>query len=335
MRPTLIVTVDTEEEGLWDGRFRSSGNTVKNIRGIPRFQSLCDEFSIRPTYLVDTPVVENDEAVDVLRAIHDDGRCEIGAHLHPWCAPPFEEELTERNSYLCNLPEDLQRAKLTRLTETIEERFARRPTSFRAGRYGLDIVGARILRDLGYLVDSSVIPFTDYSHNGGPNFDDAPHQPYFIDGDDIVTPHASGFLLEVPVSVGFNRPRFRAAHRLRQLAGRRLFRALHPVGIMDRLGIVQRIKLSPEQSDAARMCRMIDAYIASGATCLVMMFHSSSLLPGASPYVPDEERLERLIDDLRDVLDYWVRRQKGGFGTLTEMSNQLRQPQLDHAVSRL
>ena len=66
-----------------------------------------------------------------------------------------------------------------------------------------------------------------------------------------------------------------------------------------------------------------------------MMFHSSSLLPGASPYVPDEERLERLIDDLRDVLDYWVRRQKGGFGTLTEMSNQLRQPQLDHAVSRL
>ena len=170
MTTQLIVTIDTEEEGLWGGEYRSTGNTVENVRGIERFQTLCDRFGIQPTYLVDAPVVQDDFAVELLRDIQEQGRCEIGSHLHPWCNPPFNGNgrCDSYHSYQCNLQEAEQRDKLIWLTETIEVRFGRRPTSFRAGRYGLDIVGAWILEELGYQVDSSVITFSNFSNDGGP-----------------------------------------------------------------------------------------------------------------------------------------------------------------------
>jgi hypothetical protein len=88
--PALLVTIDTEEEGLWGGTYRSTGNTVKNLRGLPRLQELCDEFGVRPTYLVDTPVVEDDYGSGLLATYQAEGRAEIGGHLHPWCTAPFE-----------------------------------------------------------------------------------------------------------------------------------------------------------------------------------------------------------------------------------------------------
>lgn len=308
MNTTLIVTIDTEEEGLWGGRYPATGATVENIRGVRRFQALCDRFDVRPTYLVDAPVVQDDAAVELLRPIQDDGRAEIGAHLHPWCNPPLDGETGVRASYLCNLPESLQRHKLVWLTDAIEERFGRRPTSFRAGRYGLDAAGARILAQLGYLVDSSVLPFTDYSFEGGPNFENAPHTPYFIDGDDLCRPHASGFLLEVPASVGYNRVNFERAHRIRRFALRPALGRLRGVGILDRLGIVRRIKFSPEQADPRRMKQLAAAFLARKAAAMVMMFHSTSLAPGFSPYVKTEEDLDRFHQNLEATFEYCLNR---------------------------
>ena len=241
MKPTLCVTVDTEEEGLWGDRFPATGNSVTNIAGLPRFQGLCDRFGVRPTYLVDTPVVEDDRAAEILSDFAQAGRCEIGSHLHPWCAAPLEGESDAARSFMCNLPESLQREKLRRLTEQLEERFGRRPVSFRAGRYGLDIVGARILEELGYRVDSSVISFSNYRDQGGPSFEDAPFTPYHVGGDDLARPAATGNLLEVPVSVGFNRRRFDTAHRLQRMASRPGLRRLRLVGVMDRTRLVRKI----------------------------------------------------------------------------------------------
>ena len=294
----LVVTVDTEEEGLWGGNYPRTENTVENIRGVERFQTLCDRFGIRPTYLVDAPVVEEDWAVDLLRGIQDDGRCEIGTHVHPWCNPPFEEETTPRNSYLCNLPEALQRDKIVWLTERIEQRFGRRPTSFRAGRYGLDIVGARILDELGYEVDSSVIPFQNYSPEGGPDFSRAPWTPYFVGGDDLRVPQSEGNLLEVPVCVGFNRRDFRRAQAIQKFVSSRWLRHGHVEGILDRLGVIRRIKFSPEQADAAMMRKLVNVCLAQQMPVMVMMLHSSSLVPGYSPYVRNDRQADRFFETL-------------------------------------
>jgi len=320
--PTLIVTVDTEEDGAWDGAFRAHGNTVRNLRGLRRFQDCCGRYGVRPTHLVDTPVLADDAAVEMLGDFQDTGRCEVGAHLHPWCAPPLEESPDAKTSFMCNLPERLQREKLTRLTDEVERRFGRRPTSFRAGRYGLDAAGARILGELGYVVDSSVISFLDYSARGGPDFRRAPYQPYRIGGADLLVEDAAGTVLEVPISVGFSRPGFRRAQRIREWAEAPVLRPLRLVGILDRLNLVRRIKLSPEQADAKRMCRLVDAYLAEGARCVVMMLHSVSLVAGCSPYVADAPALERLYDDLIATWEHCLSVRGMTTRTLTEFATE-------------
>ena len=306
MKTELIVTVDTEEEGLWGGEYRRLNNPVTNVRGAERFQQVCDAFGVRPTYLVDAAVVQDDEAASLLKGIQDDGRAEIGAHVHPWCNPPLDEETSRRNSFLCNLPEALQRQKIAWLTDAIRDRMGQRPVSFRAGRYGLDIVGARILADLDYVVDSSVIPFSDFSAQGGPDFDDAPSDPYLVEGDDLVRPGPvdRAGLLEVPVTVGYSHGGFRFAHRLRRFAARPLLRQLRCVGIVDRMGLARRIKLSPEQSSGANMRVLADVRCRQSAPSLVLMLHSSSLVPGLSPYAPDSASLERLYARLTEVFTH-------------------------------
>lgn len=328
MTTSLLVTVDTEEDDAWSD-FRATGNAVRNAAGLDRFQRLCDKHGVSPTYLVDEPVIDDHLAIEKLSKFQRDGRAEIGAHLHPWCGQPYEEEINDRNSYLCNLPESLQRAKLEHLTKRIEETFGR-PTSFRAGRYGLDHVGAGILTDLGYVVDSSVIPFTNYAAQHGPNFENAPHRPYYPSSHDLCTPIARGDLLEIPVGVGFNRSNFARAKKWRDTAMAPGLRQLRMVGILDRLGIAQRIKLSPEQSDASRMKTLIDALREQQAPCAVLMLHSSSLIRGTSPYVRTEEALGRLFRRLDDVFAYCrVRLQMCG-PTLSEFASEYRQ----HHASR-
>ena len=317
----LIVTVDTEEEGLWSGTFRTQHNTVSNIQQVPRFQQLCDHFEIRPSYLVDWPVLEDDAAVRVLDGIQQSGCCEIGAHLHPWCTPPLDGAVTSRDTYMCNLPEASQRDKLAALTDRVQQRFGHRPTSFRAGRYGLDATGARLLADLGYTVDSSVLPFTDYSAEGGPDFRDAPWRPYYVNGNDIAAAHDDGPLLEVPVSVGFSRADFASAASWRSWAERPWPRRLRMVGVLDRLGVAKRIKFSPEQASLSEMKKLVNALCAQNAPAAVMMFHSSSLLPGATPYVSDETALDRFLNRIHSIFEYCTAQRGFVSRTLTEFAS--------------
>ena len=74
MRTKLIITIDTEEEGLWSGSFSVKNNTAKNVAGVAEFQAICDNHNIQPVYLINTPVLEDSEAVNLLRIIiEDDG----------------------------------------------------------------------------------------------------------------------------------------------------------------------------------------------------------------------------------------------------------------------
>jgi hypothetical protein len=299
----LAVTIDTEEEGLWSGQYRSEA-TVENIGGVPRFQEVCDAHSVRPTYLVTTPVAKSDAAVGILRPIQDSGSCEIGTHVHPWNSPPLSEEASSgTNSFLCNLPPEIQRAKIEGLTELIERQFGRRPISFRAGRYGMGIEGINILRDLGYRVDSSVIPYTSYESQGGPDFRSATCQPYYPSSHGILNPGNDESLLEVPVTVGFTHRHFRLAHRARSFA-MGLPRRLRAVGVLDRTGIATKLKLSPEQASLEGMKKLATAVTRGGNNSLVLMFHSSSLKPGCSPYVGSESDLNRFLNDLGDFFAF-------------------------------
>ncbi len=308
MSAALIVTVDTEEEGLWSGQFDPAAATVRNVQGIPAFQRICDDLGVAPTYLVNSPVVNDPAAVALLGDIQADGRCEIGTHIHPWNtgeADPQGGGYNARQSYLCNLPLAVQREKLEIVTDEITRAFGVRPRSFRAGRYGLDSAGARLLAEMDYLVDSSVCPYTDYSGDGGPDFRGAPWRPYRV-ADDLLSPAPDGALLEVPVSFGFNRRHFEAAFRLHEYLQGSALAHLRAIGVLDRLHLLQKIKFSPEKGDAGRLIRLAEAYRANEAPCMVMMFHSSSLQPGHTPYVRNEAELAGFLATLRRVLEHCI-----------------------------
>ena len=155
--------------------------------------------------------------------------------------PPFVEEVTARNSYHCNLPPELERAKIAALTEAIARGFGARPTIFKAGRYGYGPNTGRALAELGYEVDCSLVPHTDFSGDGGPDFRGRPDRPHWL-------PEG---LLEVPLTVGF----VGALPGLGEKAGWLFDSAnagrLRIPGVLARAGLVARARLTPEGTPPA------------------------------------------------------------------------------------
>src|SRR5687768_14349661 len=97
-RPTLMVVVDTEEEFDWSAPFSRDATSVTAMRHIDRAQRLCESAGVAPTYVIDYPIARQPLGYEAISAWARDGRCQLGAHLHPWVTPPFEEDVCGRNS---------------------------------------------------------------------------------------------------------------------------------------------------------------------------------------------------------------------------------------------
>ena len=125
--PRLIVGIDTEAEFDWGRTFSRTKGKIRSIAEQYRAQEVFEKYGVVPTYLVDFAVADDDDAVRILSELRDAGQCEIGAHLNPWLNPPFDEPLDRFHSYPCNLPAQLERQKLERLTSRILEQFGESP----------------------------------------------------------------------------------------------------------------------------------------------------------------------------------------------------------------
>ncbi|GMV97051.1 MAG: hypothetical protein AMXMBFR83_14100 [Phycisphaerae bacterium] len=301
----LIITIDTEADNQWA---RSPTLTTRNTRFIPRFQALCDRFGFRPTYLCTYEMVVDGEFQATVRPWQDSGRAEIGAHLHPWSNPPFEpweERGHEQHPFPHELPLDLFERKMAVLTDAIGEAFGRAPTSYRAGRYGLDAPHVEVLCRLGYEVDCSVTPYCSWSHaggrpggRGGMDFRRARPMPYRLSRDDC-TRAGDSALWEVPVTILFTKWPLRSSEALRRLfvsaASPRLSHGLA------RRGWGPRWFRPHGTVSAADLLCVYDTAERIGLPCAEMIFHSSELMPGGSPYFPDEASIERLYETLEAV----------------------------------
>ena len=306
MSPQLLIVVDTEEEFDWTRPLSRENVATRSIPAQARAHVLFDRIGVVPTYMVDYPVATDPDAVRFLRALRDAGKAEIGAHLHPWVTPPHVEEVTTHNSYHCNLPPELERAKLAALTDAIEASFGARPTAFKAGRYGYGPSTGRALAALGYEVDCSFVPHTDLSGDGGPDFRFVPDAPHWLDNG----------LLEVPLTVGFVGAMPGLGAKARWLfdspgAGR-----LHLPGMLARAGLVARSRLTPEGTPAAEQCTLIEAMARRGHRLFSLTYHSPSLAPGNTPYVRDEADLARFLAAIEQVLTFFRDRLGGRFTTL-------------------
>jgi hypothetical protein len=305
--PELLIVVDTEEEFDWSAPFSRESVATRSIPAQARAHEIYDRFGIAPTYVVDYPVATDPEAVAFLGRLKAEGKAEIGAHLHPWVTPPHVEEVTTRNSYHCNLPPDLERAKIEAITAAIEAGFGARPTVFKAGRYGYGPNTQAALIALGYTVDCSLVPHTDLSADGGPDFRGRPDGPHWLD-------EPAG-LLEIPLTVGFLGALPGLGERIDWLFDHLSAEKLRLPGALARSGIVARSRLTPEGTPADEQCRLIEAMVARGHRTFSLTYHSPSLAPGHTPYVRDEADLARFLADIETVLTFFRDEVGGGFTT--------------------
>jgi hypothetical protein len=255
-----------------------------------------DRHGVVPTYVIDFPVVNTPEAVSILRSIADDGRCEIGAHLHPWVSPPIEEEVNIYNSFPGNLPPALEREKLARLTARIEHAFGQRPTIYKAGRYGLGPATFETLQELGFQVDASVVPHTDFSAYGGPDFTGFPAGPFW----------AGSNLIALPLSVHFAGAVAALGPKLYSTLSNGLSVRLRLLGIAASLGLLERLRLSPEGHTLAEMKRQTHLALARGERYFMLTYHSATLLPGATAYAPSAIERDALLNVLEGYLDFFM-----------------------------
>jgi hypothetical protein len=296
--PLLVVVVDTEEEFDWSRPLAREHVGVTAMRAQEKAHRVFEPFGLRPTYVVDYPIASQEDGRRPLLDLLASGQCLIGTHLHPWVSPPFEEQVSNFNSYPGNLPPALEREKLRVLTEEIAQRFGMRPTVYKAGRYGVGPVTSTLLEEFGYEVDASVVPESDFSPDEGPDFTGIPVGPYWFGRGRRV--------LELPVTqaiVGwFSRPG-EPARRIPQGA---LARRLHVAGVLARTRALEKIRLSPEGMSFEEMRRLTTALYARGHRVFSFTYHSPSLAAGHTPYTRDAAALSGFLDRFRRYFDWFM-----------------------------
>ena len=294
--PTLFVVVDTEAEFDWDKPFARELTSVSAMDDIERGQEVFDRYGLRPIYVIDYPVASQERGYRRLRAIMQRDGCVIGAHLHPWTTPPFEEEVSARNSYPGNLPPELEERKLATLMAAIREAFGISPVFYKAGRYGFGPSTPDSLVRHGIRVDFSVLPGADLRRRGGPDFRALQPIPYRIGGTSI---------LSVPMTRSYvgAAPWFRRVGEAAQ--GTKWSNRLHVNAVLARTGMAETITLTPEGVTAAEQIRLLRAMIGRGTRQFVLHYHSPSLSAGHTPYARTEAEADIVLERLAGVCRFF------------------------------
>jgi hypothetical protein len=304
--PRLLVIVDAEEAFDWNAPFARSNTTVDTRPVQGRSRAIFERFGITPSYVVDFPVASQSRGVGPLLELLQSGRCQIGAQLHSWVTPPFEEMVSEQSSYANNLAPALERRKIVALTETIEEAFRVRPLIYRGGRYGAGAATLRTLEELKYTVDCSVLPGAKLSPSA-PDYRNGTEHPYWLG--------SSRSILEIPVTAATVGVARRFGNRLHQRLSTPVGRFLKMPAFASRFGIVDRIRLTPEGITIDEAKKLTRTLVAAGNRVFALSYHSPSLEPGNTPYVRDMRDLEKFHCWIEEYLDFFFAEMHGAPST--------------------
>ena len=307
--PVLTVVVDTEEEFDWSKPFSRDSVGVTSIAAQPLMhERVFDRHGVVPTYVIDWPVATTPSAFEVLKQLMQEGKCEIGTHLHPWVSPPYSEEVNAYNSYAGNLPRELEFEKIKRLTQAITDNFGRAPVVFKAGRYGVGPHTRAILSELGYRGDASVVPFTAMTSDGGPDFSRHGADPFWF-GD------GGKRMLELPATAGYAGKLHAQGPALYAWLQSPALRKLRAPGIASRLGALERIKLSPEGASLQELKALTVCLMSNGTRFFGLTYHSPTVLPGNTAYTKTLEERENFIATLDAYLNFFSKEIKGVMST--------------------
>ena len=283
----VCCSLDVEEEGLFRGSYATAAPQVSNLAFLKRLRPLL-EMQVRPTLFCACPVLADDGAWGHIEHLARDFPLEIGAHLHHWNTPPLSGSGTGPLASVpsCRVPPNLMEAKLAHLVDLCTRRCGQAPASFRMGRWDLHRSHWPLLARAGFTADASVRPLhAGSSRNLGPDHFDAPMHPYLVQVQGRT-------IFELPLTVTHLASWLsRAVSRLPRASGLRA--SFHSWGVLALLPVYH-----PLWAMKAITRRALDR----GTPVLSLTWHSSELMPGGNPHLPDEAAITRFLDKIRDYL---------------------------------
>lgn len=310
----LATSLDVEEEGLFGGSYACLRPSVSNTAHLPRLQPLLER-GVRPTLFCAHSVLTHAPSLPVLARLRDRHGAEIAAHLHHWNTPP----LNSTHASLPRVPSAaldarLLAAKLESLLQ-VGKTFQGAPLrSFRMGRWDLHRHHWPLLAAAGLTCDASVRPL--HGPRAGaqglrtlPDHFNAPCHPYTVR-----TPHGS--LLEVPLSVTPLMPGLAGVMNALPSGLRRALRSrFHQWGALALLPVYHPLWL---------MQAMTRAFVRRGGRVLSLTWHSSEMMPGATPHLSDENSVRALLDRLTAYVDWLPALGEVRHVTMQELAAQFR-----------
>lgn len=286
----VCISLDTEEEGLFSGVYQSISPPVTNIAHLERLVPLTAELGFPLTFFCSYAVLENDNAWSVIKEFVSSYRAEAGAHLHHWSTPPWTPPSQGEPTRTHKLPLSLLSERLANLLKLGHLRLTHPMTSFRMGRWDLKRSLLPLLASHGIKVDSSICPLRVFKN--GPNHFIADANPYWV-----ATEY--GKILEAPIT---QIPLSRSAAKLwAHLWAKKPH-------VLDTFHFFGALSANPVWHSLAIMKLATKLYYARGGNVLNFFWHSSELLPGASPNVPSDDAANALIKKI-NTFCRWLRTQ--------------------------
>ena len=295
----LALTIDVEEEGLFEGEYPKRDVTAKNVARLEILDGIFQEFGIRPTLLVSHQAACAGDNRELLVRLRDRWRGEIGAHLHHWNTPPIEPPGRPQPVSSELLPRELLTAKLDTLLDTIRS-MGVNPVSFRMGRFNLGPNMLSVLDSSPITTDSSIAPMR--KDPAGPDHLSAPTDPYFPDVHNVRAVGRSR-IVEVPITV------VPVVKPLRTLMERLDNRPAVPQRALGWLSKhLASMPAQPMLTGLRRLKAAAALHRRRGGRVLTVYFHSSELLPGGCPRHQTESDVSEFLEKLRRYIS-WLRKE--------------------------
>ncbi|MGB6068626.1 MAG: hypothetical protein WBG50_27775 [Desulfomonilaceae bacterium] len=291
----LAVTIDVEEEGLFQGKYQSGDVPVRNVPELARLDPIFSQWGIRPTLLVTYQIIRHQIHQDLLLSLKERWSAEIGAHLHHWNTPPlvpmeFPEPVPSEL-----MPERILEAKLENLLAAFRPMDIN-PASFRMGRFNLGPKMFGLLQRTGVRVDSSIAPTQRYY--GGPDHRYAPSDPYFPDPEDPTRCGASR-ILEAPITIVPFIP------GLGSFLNRLGKGTAIPEKWISRIPLhLGALPAQPMWMGLRRLKAAVLMHRKRGGEVLTIFFHSSELMPGGCPQHTTAGDVERFLEKLSSFFSW-------------------------------
>ena len=311
----LVVSLDVEEEGLFGGRYARRGFSTRNTASLRGLAPFC-RMGIRPTLFCAHSVLADKASHETLAWLRDEQHAEIGAHLHHWNTPPLtldgkDQSLPDTADSVpaAAVADELIAAKLAALLEAGRAFQSAPITSFRMGRWDMHRSHWPLLAAAGILCDASVRPLhCAAAPMQGPDHFDAPGNPYWVSAGDKN-------IFEVPLTVTPLAP---------QLPG--LLRSLpEPWETKARASLKTwgALALLPVYHPLWAMCAVTRLYAARGGQVLSLTWHSSEMMPGGTPHLPDAAAVERFTRKIGAWLNWLHSRYTVRSVTMDELRREL------------